>query len=294
MNLAPMRSALFVPAHKPWARKAVDSGADAVILDLEDAVPEDQKVAARAGLREAVSSIRDADAAPVVLVRPNALDSNHYASDVEAAVVERVDALLLPKLFGADDVREFEAVVRCFEVMHAVPQGSVALVPSLETARAIRDCTQIMTASDRIVSVLVAAARDSDVSREVGFTWTPEGLETLQYRTAAIVASRAAGIDAPMVGLWQELTDLDGLGRFALQNSQLGFRGQVVIHPSHVAVVNEAYTPPGHVLERYRRMVAAFEVGQEAGSAAVTFEGEHIDIAHVKTARTILARFDHA
>jgi citrate lyase subunit beta/citryl-CoA lyase len=140
----------------------------------------------------------------------------------------------------------------------------------------------------RVAGAMAAAARDGDLAREMGYEWSPAGLETLYFRSRTVLACRAAGRH-PVVGLWQELNDLDGLRAFADTNRALGFRGQVVIHPSHVPVVNEAYSPTPAQLDRYRAMIAAFEAAGRSGAGAVEFDGEHIDIAHVTTAREILA-----
>jgi citrate lyase subunit beta / citryl-CoA lyase len=127
-------------------------------------------------------------------------------------------------------------------------------------------------------------ARHADIAREVGFTWTPEGVETLYLRSRALIACRAYGVH-PLTGLWEDVHDLDGLRRFAQDGQRLGFRGQIVIHPSHVPVVNEAFTPTAQDVAFYRGMVAAFEQAEANGKGALVYEGRHIDIAHVETAR---------
>jgi citrate lyase subunit beta/citryl-CoA lyase len=291
--MRPYRSLLFVPGHKPsWVDKAVRSGADALILDLEDSVPAGAKADARAAVAESIDRLHRANRDVGVLVRPNPWDGDHFGLDLEATVRPGLDALLLPKVYAPLDVRNFAALVDHFELKSGMPRGSVELVPSLETARALQTCADLATASPRVASLMAAAARDADVSREVGFTWSPEGTETLYYRSRAVLACRAAGLRHPIIGLWQDISDLAGLERFATQNRQLGYRGQVLIHPTHVEVVNRVYTPSVELVERYRRMIAAFEEAAAAGSAAADFEGEHIDIAHVQTAREIVSMAD--
>ncbi|MBX6382384.1 MAG: CoA ester lyase [Microbispora sp.] len=288
--MRPYRSLLFVPGHKPdWVVKAVRAGADAVILDLEDSVPLTAKSDARSAVAESIDRLHRDHPDVGVLVRPNPWDTECFGADVAAVVRPGLDALLLPKVRGPLDVQNFAALLDHFEVAGGMARGTVELVPSLETALSYATCSELATASPRVASLMAAAARDSDVSRELGFTWSAEGLETLYYRSRAVLACRAAGLRHPIVGLWQDIGDLAGLERFATRNLHLGFRGQVLIHPAHVEVVNRVYTPPPQTVERYRRMIAAFERAAAAGNAAVDFEGEHIDIAHVQTAREIVA-----
>ncbi|OZE79158.1 CoA ester lyase [Rhodococcus sp. 15-649-1-2] len=288
--MRPLRSLLFVPAHRDgWAEKAVRAGVDGVILDLEDSVPADAKASARATARKTIASLHEADSTVTVLVRPNALDTAEYGRDLEAVVGPGLDGLLLPKIYTEREVLDFAALVTHFEIAAGIDSGRVEFIPTLETAKSLANVEAIASAHPRVASLMVAAARDADISREVGFTWSAEGLETLYYRSRAVVACRAAGLKHPIVGLWQEITDLDGLRGFAAANRDLGFAGQVLIHPSHVSVANEVYAPDPKVVDRYRRMIDTFEHAQSQGNAAALFDGEHIDIAHVKTARDVVA-----
>jgi citrate lyase subunit beta/citryl-CoA lyase len=284
----PYRSLLFVPGQKgSWVDKALAAGAHAVILDLEDAVPESEKATARAVTGDSVSRLRE-QAGIGVIVRVNALDTRHFGADLAAVVRPGLTALLLPKVYSADEVIAFDGLVRHFEIAADMPVGSVGLMPSLETARSLVNVESIARAP-RVVSLMAAAAKDADISREVGFRWTPEGEETLYLRSRVVLAARAAGLSHVVLGLWQSIHDLEGLRRFAASNRRLGFGGQVVIHPSHVPVVNESYALTPEELRRYTEMVAAYDSAAQQGHGAVLFDGEHIDLAHVQNARHILA-----
>ncbi|GCD96986.1 HpcH/HpaI aldolase/citrate lyase family protein [Embleya hyalina] len=285
--MKPYRSMLFVPGHKPpWVAKALRSGAHALILDLEDAVPESAKDRAR----EAVSDvIRHLGWGRVgVFVRVNALDTEHFAKDVAAVVHPGLTGLLLPKVDGRDDVVAYDALVTAAEIERGMPRGGVGLVPCLETARSISAVDAIAT-GPRVTSLMAAAARDADVSRDVGFRWTPTGEETLYLRSRIVLAARAAGLRHIVLGLWQDVDDLAGLRAFARSNSGLGFGGQVLIHPSHVEVVNEEYAIGDAERDRLRRLVETYEHAAGSGQGAVRFEGDHIDLAHVRHARDLLA-----
>jgi citrate lyase subunit beta / citryl-CoA lyase len=287
----PYRSMLFVPGNRPsWVDKAIASGTDAVILDLEDSVPPAEKDDARAAMRAAVQRLAAGAATPGVWVRPNAWESRLAGADLEAVVIGGLDGVLLPKVYGPEDVLRFDALLEHFEIRAGLEAGSVEIIVSLETAESMAVCEQIARASPRIASLFGATARDADIGRALGITWTAEGLETLYLRSRILLACRSGGLQHPICGLWQDLRDLEGLERFATANRGLGYRGQVAIHPSHIAVINRVFTPSSEELAFYRRMVAAFEAAQAAGRAAVDYEGQHIDIAHAKTAREILAR----
>ncbi|MEV5539003.1 CoA ester lyase [Saccharopolyspora shandongensis] len=285
--MKPYRSLLFVPGHKPgWADKGTRAGAHALILDLEDAVPAEAKDEGRAAV--AATLDRLAGGPTGLVVRVNPLDTDLFGKDIAAVVRPGLTALLLPKVYGRDDVIAYDALVTAAEIERGLPRGSVGLIPSLETARSLSNVDDIASAP-RVVGLMAAAAKDADISREVGFTWSPAGLETLYLRSKVVLAARSAGLDHVVLGLWQDVRDLDGLRAFAQANRDLGFGGQVVIHPSHVGPVNDVYTPGEAELDRLRRLVAAYEDGARAGRGAVMFEGEHIDLAHAQSARSILA-----
>lgn len=284
--MRPFRSLLFVPGHKPtWVEKAMRSGADAVILDLEDAVPPAGKNDARQAVAESITWLRDK---PIgVLVRPNSWDSDEFAADLAAVVRPGLGGLLLPKVMSGPDVLRFDGALTAAELAAGVPRGSVELVLMLETAASIARCDEIVTASPRVAGAVAAAAKGGDAARDIGFEWTPAGLETLYLRSRTVIACRA-NQRVPFVGLWQAIDDLDGLAAFAAQNRQLGFRGQVLIHPSHVDTVNRAYSPTSEEIEHARRVIEEFEDAISQGNAAARVDGEMIDEAHAASAREIL------
>lgn len=288
-RIPPFRSLLFVPGNREgWPEKAARSGTDAVILDLEDAVPEHQKEAARALVAASIDRLRAEHPQVGVLVRPNGLLTPHAGKDLAAVVRPGLDALLLPMIRTPEDVIRYDALVTYFEAERGLRPGSISLVPTLETAQSVANCELLARATPRVATLLVGAAKGADIAREIGFDWTPEGLETLYLRSRAIVACRAAGITHPICGVWQDIHDLAGLAAFAKQNRQLGFRGQALLHPSHVETTNQTYGVSEEELDRLERMVVAFEAAEGRDTGAVLFEGEHIDIAHVQTARQIL------
>ncbi|QSE92347.1 CoA ester lyase [Rhodococcus pseudokoreensis] len=287
----PYRSMLFVPGHKPsWADKGLASGADALILDLEDSVPVADKDEARGVTATTIDRLHAEGVRADVWVRPNAFVTGIQGSDLEAVIRPGLTGLFLPKVFDAEELVRIDAVVSHIEARQGLEAGSVGLIVSYETAVSMAHCEEIAAATPRISSLLGATGPSADVGRELGFEFTPAGLETLYLRSRLVLAARAAGLHHPVAGVWQDIKDLDGARQFCLDNKQLGYRGMVCIHPSHIAIANEVFTPSPEQVDFYRRMIEAFKVAEAAGSAAVDFEGQHIDIAHVKTAEGIIAQ----
>lgn len=288
--MRPLRSLLFVPGHRAtWVEKAIAGGVDGLLLDLEDSVPFDLKAEARAEVARSITRVRDSGSDIPIYVRVNALETGMSGDDIEAVVINGLDGLSLPKTYGPDDIVRFDALVTHFERRNGVAPGTIQFILNLETAEAYASCDKMAVASPRVATLFAGTARDADVSRSIGFQFSPEGTETLYLRSKAVLAARAAGLDFPLVGVWQDLADPEGARHFSEQNRQLGFRGQVLIHPSHIAVANEVFSPSAFEIAFYEGMIDAFNEAEANGAAAVVYEGMHVDYAHIKTAREVLA-----
>lgn len=288
--MKPLRSLLFVPGHRgSWVDKGVASGADALILDLEDSVPADLKSAGRAEVARSIRRLHEVQCPTSLFVRLNSLDTGLAGDDIEAVALPGLSGFVLPKTYGPEDIVRFDALVTHFEARNGIEAGSVEFICSLETAESYANCERIAVATPRVATLFAGTARDADVSRSIGFQFTTGGAETLYLRSRALLACRSQGLDFPITGLWQDLTDPDGARQFFVAGRELGFRGQVVIHPSHVALANEIYSPSADEVRFYAGMVEAFEQAEADGRAAVNYEGMHVDYAHVKTAQEVLA-----
>lgn len=282
---------LFVPAVNPrWIEGAVATGTDSLILDLEDSVAPSRKVEARANLKAMVETAKSARPEIVVVVRINGHDTDHWPADLEAVVAADVDALYLPKITTAQEVTEVSQVLDFLERREG-RSTRIRLFVALETAASVRNCDAIAEAHGRVAGLVGATARDADVSRSIGFRWTQGGLETLYLRSKTVIAARAANGVQPVGGLWQDVQDLDGLAAFAKANRELGFSGLIVIHPSHVPIVNQAMTISDAEAAYFKGLVEAFDDALERGLAAVPYEGEMIDVAHAVTARALLEQY---
>ncbi|WP_327659046.1 MULTISPECIES: HpcH/HpaI aldolase/citrate lyase family protein [unclassified Streptomyces] len=290
----PLRSLLFVPGNKTaaWLPKARSAGADAVVLDLEDAVPEADRAAAVRQVTEALARRASEGTGPALFVRVRPLDGWAAAEELRTVCGPGLSGIVVPKVSGPDDVRHADRLLGWCEREQPLRQGQLALVPLLETAAALRDAYRCATAATGRVAYLGAiTGAGGDVERAVGYRWSPEGHETHALRARVLLDVRAAGAPHPVAGLWTRIGDLDGLRAFAEQNRALGYTGMMAIHPSHVPVVNEVFAPTADELDRAARLIAAMEKAQAHSVGAVTFEGEMVDEAMAATARALLARY---
>ena len=286
--MQPYRSILFVPGHRPaWVDKAIAAGADCVVLDLEDSVPLAEKVAAREVVAASIARVRDANPDVGLFVRVNPLATRLTGGDLEAVVVPGLTGIFAPKIERATDVLQYDALLDHFEERNGVT-GLEYIVP-VETVQAIQNCREVALASPRVGAMIGPSAEHADIARAVGYEWTPEGLETLYLRSRVLLACREAGIHA-LTGLWEDLENLDGLREFALRGRQLGFRGMIAIHPKHVEVVNEVFTPSDDDVAFYEGMVKAYEAAAAEGAGALRYRGLHIDKAHYDKAVEWLER----
>jgi citrate lyase subunit beta/citryl-CoA lyase len=285
--MRPYRSILFVPGHKPaWATKALAARPDAIILDLEDSVPAGEKVAARTAVADTIGKLRAEQPGVGIGVRVNPLTTRLTGGDLEAVVVPGLDVVFAPKIERASDVLQYDALLDHFETRNGT--SAVQYIIPVETVPAILNAVDIAKASLRVGAMIGPTAEHADIAREVGFVWTPEGTETLYLRSRILLACRAAGIH-PLTGLWERLDDLNGLARFAAAGRGLGFRGMIAIHPSHIPVINAAFTPSPEEFDFYRGVVAAYDDAVAQGSGALRFRGVHIDRAHYDKAVQWLA-----
>ena len=285
--MKPLRSMLFVPGNKPaWMEKALGYGADALIFDLEDSVPLTDKAAARPMVSTALTEFHARG--PVLTVRINALETGMSGDDLEAIVGPGLEAIVAPKIETPDDIVALDALLTQCERRAGLETGSVEIYPTLETAKGMYHAYQIATCSTRVPTVAMALSPGGDSARSLGYTWTKEGTETLYARSKALLDARAAGVAYPLIASWFDISDLDGLKADVQLNRHIGYTGQILIHPTHVPIVNEVFTPRADEIAYHQGLLAAMEAAEGQGTAAVTYEGTMVDIAMVKTSQQIL------
>src|SRR5262249_37507779 len=190
--------------------------------------------------------------------------------------VPGLTGIFAPKIDSAVDVYKYDALVDLFEMENGV-SGLEYIVP-VETIHGIQNCEEIVAASPRVGAMIGPTAEHADIAKAVGYEWTPEGLESMVRRTKILLATRAAGRH-PLTALWERIRDLDGLREFTLRGRRMGFRGQVVLHPTHVPVVNAVFTPDAEQIDFYRGLLETYNEADARGDGAVMAGDIHIDKA---------------
>lgn len=279
-----LRTMLFVPANRErMIAKAPAARADAVVLDLEDAVPHAEKAAARASAREAMSSLA---AAGPVFVRVNGVRSGLTRDDLQAVVAPGLAGVVLPKPEEPQDVRDLDVLLREAEMASGVRPGDVTIVPLIESPRGLLRAQEILLASDRIAVTSIGA---EDYCAELGVERNVEGtaIAHLRYSVVTLAAAhRMQAIDTP----YARIDDLEGLVAEAKFAQAIGFRGKYVLHPGQVEPVNRIFTPSPEEIDRARADVAAFEEAQSRGEGSVALNGRMVDAPIATSARHLLAR----
>lgn len=182
--MKPLRSMLFVPGNKPtWVEKAINAGADGLILDLEDAVPLTDKVSARTMVADSLAQFHHHG--PVLTVRINALETGMAGDDLDAIVNPGLTAILAPKIETPHDIAVLDALLTPSEHRAGLAPGQVEIYPTLETAKGVYHAYQIATSSPRVPTLACAAGPGGDTARSLGYIWTKEGPETLYLECVA-------------------------------------------------------------------------------------------------------------
>ena len=284
--MKPIRSFLFVPGNKEtMLDKASSACADALILDLEDSVPPSEKPAARELVARKIPEL--IAKGQRVWVRVNRSPHVYDLDDILAVVQPGLEGIYISKPFGPEDVYMASCMIAEAESRKDLPVGSIGLIPLLETARSMQLCFEIAEIP-RVTGIVGATAKNADVGRALKYVWTPEGRESEYMKARVVMAARAAG-KMPIGGIWQQIKDLDGLAKSSAFDRQLGMAGELALHPMQVETINRTYTPTAEDVAFYQGMIDALDAAQAQGRASVMYDGEHIDIAHVKTARDVIA-----
>jgi citrate lyase subunit beta/citryl-CoA lyase len=278
------RSMLYVPAtSEKFIAKAHERGADAIKIDLEDAVALAEKARARTLVRSAAKTVARGGAD--VLVRINR-PLRMAVDDLEASVWPEVHGLVLPKVESADHIGFLAEIITELEDERDMQRGHIKLMALIETPRGYSNVRDIAHSSERLSAI---ALGQEDFSAEMGMV-EPEGMSLLSYYQTVQVAAREAGIlPIGYPGSIAEFTDLELFKSNALIARKLGFDGGACIHPKQVPILNEAFTPTDEEIDRSERMVAAYDAAMAAGDGAVAFEGKMIDVPVVARAERILS-----
>ncbi|MQL52385.1 CoA ester lyase [Desulfofundulus thermobenzoicus] len=279
----PLRSFLFAPASDlRKVDKALSLDADAVILDLEDAVAVSEKVRARSLVLDVLGRAGRVG----IYVRVNGVNTSWIVGDLMAVVGSRPAGIMLPKAENAEEIRRVDWLIGQLEEEYGLPPGEMELVPLVETARGVMNAYEIAASCPRVRRLAFGAI---DYTLDIGTSLTGQGTEIFYARSQLVVASRAAGIAGPIDTVYPRIKDEEGLAAECRLVRSLGFAGKLVIHPAQLGPVNDIFAPTPGEITYARKVVQAFDEAEARGVAAVQLEGKFIDYPVAAWARRILA-----
>ncbi len=283
VEYAGLRSFLFAPGNHPRkVAKVFQTGADAVILDLEDAVAIAEKEATRDVVVEALKAQRSCRG----YIRVNSFGTEYCEGDVASAVGPWLDGIVLPKVESAEQLVTVDGWISVREAALGLEPGSVDLMPIVETALGIIHVDEIAAATPRVRRLSFGGG---DYTHDLDLIWTPEE-EVLAYARARLAhASRVAGIEPPIDTVVIQIRDDERFRASAERGRMYGFAGKLCIHPNQVPICNDVYTPTADEIEHARAVIAAFEEAEAEGSASIQLDGHFIDYPIVYKAQRVLA-----
>jgi len=287
----PMRSLMFVPAHR--ARMVArafglaefgPSALDVAILDLEDGVPSASKDVARRAIADVLA--RPSQGGPLRFARIQRALSDAGEADLDAVVRSGLDGIVAPKVRRAEEMAWLADALETRERRMTIAPGAIRIIASIESAAALVDAPRIAAASQRVIGL---AFGSEDFALDLGLPTKREGeaAEMLYARSATVVAAASAGKFA-FDGIWPDIDDAAGLRADSLRARRLGFAGKTLIHPGQIAVVNEVFSPSDAEVDEARRVVRAFDEALGRGSGAVALGGQMLDAPVVERARRVL------
>ncbi|MGE5334039.1 MAG: HpcH/HpaI aldolase/citrate lyase family protein [Nitrososphaerota archaeon] len=291
-----LRTLLFAPATSArHVAKALSgaTGADGIILDLEDAIANAEKPTARVTARQVIEAHTASGAekrGPAVYVRINGMTTPHAYDDLCAIVGAGLDGIVLPKTETAAQLATADWLLCQLERERGMGEGSIDLMPIIETAAGIAHLTEIAAATPRVRRLNFGAG---DYSLDTNMTWTAGHEGILWARIQVVNASRAARLEPPLDTVYARLDDMEGFAREAEQARRLGFQGKACIHPTQVAVANAVFTPSAEDIARARRIVQAFAEAEASGVASFQVDGQFVDYPIAYTAQRTLEIATH-
>lgn len=281
MPIRPRRSVLYMPGSNARAlEKAKTIAADALILDLEDAVAPDAKAVARDQVCAAVKA--GGYGRRELIIRINALDTPWGKADLDAAAAAAPDAILLPKpASGAD-------IARISETLDRAPDKT-RLWAMIETPMAILNVQDIAAAAEQAGARLACFVMGTnDLVKETRADLSTSRRPALYWLSATVTAARAYGLDV-LDGVYNNFKDTDGFRRECVHGCALGFDGKTLIHPDQVAISNEVFAPPEADVAWARKIIAAFDQPEHKGKGVITIDGRMVELLHAEMARRTVA-----
>ncbi len=282
--LAPLRSYLFVPAHREnLIPKALATGVDALIMDLEDACPPAEKANGRKGARKAMESLDWGRAKATV--RMNSLETPLWQEDLEAIVCKQLYEIRVPKVETAEQVQRLDAVLGYLEALRGIPQGTVKIGAALESPLGVLNALDIANASPRVAMM---SAGGLDYFAQMQAERRPDGMESFYARSHVLHVCHATGV-RPVAGVYFVVKDIEGLTKDSEWHQSMGFVSRSCIHPSHVETINRIFGPKPEKLEWAKRVEAAIKEGRKKGYGEVTLDGVLVGPPTIIEVRRIFA-----
>ena len=277
------RTMLFMNAQRPGLIKdAYVYGADSIMLDLEDAVAENQKDSARFSLYHALKEVDYGDTE--VIVRINGLDTPHWREDVRVCVAGGADGLRIAKTESAQDVRAVEEATLAAEREFGVEEGRTLLMAAIESPRGVLNAYEICTASPRLFGVAISGG---DYRKCMQVKVVPGGIEMLVARGHLLIAARAAGVQC-FDTVFTNLDDDEGFRAEVQQNKDMGFDGKSLINPRQIPIVHEMLAPTQREIAAAEKIVRGFRENADKGVGGFTISGKMVDVAFVPGAERVI------
>ncbi|WP_024511227.1 CoA ester lyase [Bradyrhizobium sp. ARR65] len=282
----PRRSLLFMPGSNARAlEKARNLPADGLVLDLEDSVAPDAKAKAREQIAQTLElkpfGKRE------ILIRINALDTPFWHEDIAMAAQARPDGILVPKISSVDDLNSVGA-----RLAEAGAESSLAVWAMIETARAVLHADELAAAArDPRTRLAGFVFGPNDISRETRIKMLPGRSTMVPMITHCMLAARANGIEM-LDGPYSDFSNVEGFAAECRQARDLGFDGKTLIHPSQIEACNAIFTPPAEEVAQARRIIAAFELPENAGRGAISLDGQMVERLHAEMAKRTIAIAD--
>ena len=275
------RSLIFVPGNNPrFLEKAKKIQADIVCFDLEDSVPDDQKVSARKLIKSALKSKKSYKSA--IFVRTNSPSSGKIPSDLKEVIQKGIDGIVIPKVNNIQELKKIEKILSKLEKIQKLKP--IQIIPSIESAQGVVNTYNIASFGKRISAVVFGVF---DLLNDIGVEYTKESLGEKYSRTKIPIDAHAAGVVA-IDAIWQDLKDSKGLEKDCKVGKNLGYSGKSIIHPDQISIVHKLFHPNKSEISWAQKVCKIYLESTKKGTGATTIEGKMIDEVHFKQAKALL------
>ena len=286
IDLGLIRTALFVPGNRlDRLDKALATEADAVIIDLEDAVPPGQKDQARVDVAHKLAGTPGRK----IIVRVNGLDTPEFAADLKAVMGPNLWGLMVPKIESPMDVARLHEALLKAEAAAGLQPGDLPVIALIETAKGVDNISQIAAGQTEPPRLYTVAFGSADYSLDLGIELTMDGDELLYARSRLPIACRAHDLAPPIdTPFMIDLKDIPALEADTARAKQLGFMGKLCIHPNQIEPVNTIFTPGPDEIAQAVKIIQAYEESEAKGLGVIQLDGKFVDLPVVERARRTL------